>query len=132
MILEKFNLKGKKGIVTGGGSGIGQGIAAGLVQAGAELIITGRNKDKLETSAKKISRFGRPVIPYCADMADMDAIIDLVDHAMETFGRIDFLFNNAGIIRRNSCEDYLEEDWDEVMSINLKGPFFFPRQWPKP
>ncbi len=124
MILEKFNLKGKKGIVTGGGSGIGQGIAAGLVQAGAELIVTGRNKAKLEASAREISSFGELVTPYSADMADMDAIHGLVDYAMESFGRIDFLFNNAGIIRRNPCEDYLEKDWDEVLNINLKGPFF--------
>ena len=124
MILKKFSLKGKSGIVTGGGSGIGRGMAAGLVEAGAELMITGRDKAKLESAAGELSRLGGPVLSSTADMAVMDDINSLVDHTLESFGKIDFLFNNAGIIRRNPCEDFLERDWDDVLNINLKGPFF--------
>ena len=124
MILEKFSLKGKSGIVTGAGSGIGKGIATGLVQAGAELVIAGRNLEKLEGAAEEMRQFGGPVIPAQADISKMEDIKGLVDRAVKEFEKIDFLFNNAGIIRRNPSEDFLEKDWDEVIDINLKGPFF--------
>ena len=128
MILEKFSLKGKSGIVTGAGSGIGEGMASGLVQAGAALVISGRNLKKLETATETLSQFGGPVIPIQCDMARMENIKALVDRTVEEFGKIDFLFNNAGIIRRNPCEDFLEEDWDDVLNINLKGPFFLAQK----
>ena len=124
MILEKFSLKGKSGIVTGAGSGIGKGMATGLVQAGAELVIAGRNLEKLEAAAEEMRQFGGPVIPAQADISKMEDIKGLVDRAVKEFEKIDFLFNNAGIIRRNPSEDFLEKDWDEVIDINLKGPFF--------
>ena len=124
MTLEKFSLKGKNGIVTGGGSGIGKAIAKGLVQAGAEMVIAGRNMKKLEKTAEEIRRFGGPVIPLQADLSRMGDIKSLVDRTVKEFGKIDFLFNNAGTIRRAPSEDYTENDWDEVLNINLKGPFF--------
>jgi 2-deoxy-D-gluconate 3-dehydrogenase len=124
MVLEKFSLKGKSGIVTGGGSGIGKGMATGLVQAGAEIVIAGRRKERLEEAAQEIRQFGGPVIPVQADISKMEDIKNLVDRAVKEFGKIDFLFNNAGTIRRNPSEDFSERDWDDVMNINLKGPFF--------
>ena len=124
MILDKFNLKGKSGIVTGAGSGIGFGLATGLVQAGAEIAIAGRNLKKLEKAAEALRQYGGPVIPVQTDMGKMQDIKRLVDRTVNEFGKIDFLFNNAGIIRRNPCEDFLESDWDDMLNINLKGPFF--------
>jgi 2-deoxy-D-gluconate 3-dehydrogenase len=124
MILEKFSLEGKSGIVTGGGSGIGKGMASGLVQAGAELVISGRNVEKLESAADELRQYGGPAIPVQADMGKMEDINLLVENTVKEFGKIDFLFNNAGIIRRNPCEDFLESDWDDMLNINLKGPFF--------
>jgi 2-deoxy-D-gluconate 3-dehydrogenase len=124
MILDTFSLKGKSGIVTGGGSGIGKGIAAGLVQAGGEIVIAGRNKERLEGAARELRQFGGAVIPFQADVSRMDQIQNLVDQAVKEFGKIDFLFNNAGTIRRAPSEDFSEADWDEVMNVNLKGPFF--------
>jgi len=124
MILEKFSLKGKSGIVTGGGSGIGRAIAKGLVQAGAEIVIAGRNKEKLEKAVSEIGKFGGPVVPVQADISKIGEIKNLVGRTVKEFGKIDFLFNNAGIIRRSSSEDFSEKDWDETININLKGPFF--------
>ena len=124
MILEKFSLKGKSGIVTGGGSGIGKAIATGLVQAGAAIVIAGRDKERLEKTAGEIQKFGGPVNPIQADVSKMRDIKGLVDQTVKKFGKIDFLFNNAGTIRRTPSEDYTEKDWDEVIDINLKGPFF--------
>jgi 2-deoxy-D-gluconate 3-dehydrogenase len=124
MILEKFSLKGKSGIVTGGGSGIGKGMATGLVQAGAEVVISGRNLKKLESAAEELRQYGGPVIPLQTDIGKMEDIKRLAENTVKEFGKIDFLFNNAGIIRRNPCEDFLESDWDDMLNINLKGPFF--------
>ncbi len=124
MGLEKFSLKGKSGIVTGGGSGIGKAIATGTVQAGAEIVIVGRNKERLEKAASEIRKFGGPVVPVQADISIMEDIKSLVDRTVNEFGKIDFLFNNAGTIRRNPSEDFSEKDWDEVIRTNLKGPFF--------
>jgi len=124
MILEKFNLKEKSGIVTGGGSGIGKAIATGLVQAGAEIVIVGRNRERLERTAGEIGKLGRKVVPVQADVSKMEDIKRVVDRTVKEFGKIDFLFNNAGTIRRNPSEDFSEKDWDEVINTNLKGPFF--------
>lgn len=124
MILEKLSLRGKSGIVTGGGSGIGKGMATGLVQAGAALAIAGRNLARLENTATELLRFGGPVIPVQTDLAKMEDIRNLVDRTVKEFGKIDFLFNNAGMIRRNPSEEFTEKDWDDVMGVNLKGPFF--------
>ena len=124
MILEKFSLKGKSGIVTGGGSGIGRVIAKGLVQAGAGIVIAGRNKEKLERTVREIKKIGGPVVPVQVDISKIGDIKNLVDRTVKEFGKIDFLFNNAGIIRRSSSEDFSEKDWDETININLKGPFF--------
>ena len=124
MILDKFSLKGKSGIVTGGGTGLGKAMAAAVIQAGAGILIVGRRKDALEKTAKELGQFGGPVIPFPADLSKMGDIPKIVEKAIQEFGNIDFLFNNAGNIRRAPCEEYREADWDEVIQTNLKGPFF--------
>jgi len=124
VILEKFSLKGKSGIVTGGGSGIEKAIATGVVQAGAEIAIVGRNRERLEEAADQIGKFGGPVVVVQADVSKMEEIGAIINRALKEFGKIDFLFNNAGTIRRAACEDFSEKDWDEVLLTNLKGPFF--------
>jgi 2-deoxy-D-gluconate 3-dehydrogenase len=124
MFLEKFSLKGRSGVVTGGGSGIGKAIAKGLIQAGAEIVIAGRNRGRLEEAANEMRQFGGPVIPIQTDITKMEDIRNLVDRTVKEFGKIDFLFNNAGIIRRTPSEDLTEKDWDDVINNNLKGPFF--------
>jgi len=124
MILEKFTLKGKSGIVTGAGSGIGKAFAKSLVQAGSEIVMAGRNHGRLEAAARELRQFGGPVVPVRADVSKMEDIRNLVERTVKEFGKIDFLFNNAGTIRRAPSEDLTEEDWDEVLNTNLKGPFF--------
>jgi 2-dehydro-3-deoxy-D-gluconate 5-dehydrogenase len=123
VILDKFSLAGKSGIVTGGGSGIGKGIARGVVEAGAEVIIAGRNLERLEMAAEEIGGAGGRVIPFAVDAASPEGIQRLVNRAVEEFGKIDFLFNNAGTIRRSPSHEYSKADWDEVLRVNLTGPF---------
>jgi len=84
----------------------------------------GRRKEVLEEAAKEMNRFGGPVIPFQADITRMGDIPRIVDKAIREFGKIDFLFNNAGKGHPAPCEDYKEADWDEVLMTNLKGPFF--------
>ncbi len=124
MSLELFNLKGKSGIVTGASSGIGFGLAQGLVGAGAEIIITGRNEDKLNQAAQRLARGGGRVIPVRVDLSRLDGIQPLVERALSEFGQIDFLFNNAGTIFRTPCENFPLEKWQEGLMVNLTAPFF--------
>ena len=123
MILDKFSLEGKFGIVTGGSRGLGKGMAMALAQAGANLIVVSRTKSVLETTAEEIREFGHQVIPVVADVSKKKDIQNIADKAVKEFGKVSFLFNNAGIIRRCSSEDYSEKDWDDVIKVNLKAVF---------
>jgi len=123
MILEKFSLKGKAGIVTGASRGIGKGIAEGLVQAGANLAICARSLPALEKTAEELRKYGTEVIPIKADVSMKAEVEKLVNKTVEEFSRIDFLFNNAGITYRAPSEDFPEEWWDEVIRVNLKSVF---------
>ena len=124
MILDQFSLKGKSGIVTGGGTGLGKGMATALVQAGGAVLLVGRRMDVLEKTGKDLGKVGAPVIPFSADLSKMADLPKIVDKAVKEFGKVDFLINNAGTIRRAPCEDFSEADWDLVLETNLKGPFF--------
>jgi 2-deoxy-D-gluconate 3-dehydrogenase len=129
MILEKFSLTGKKGIVTGAGSGIGKAMARSLVEAGAEVVIAGRNLERLQAVAKEIASGGKDqVTAIRADMSDPDSIQALTDEAQARLGRLDFLFNNAGNIFRAPTEDFPKEEWDKVIAVNLTGPFLLAQK----
>ena len=119
---DMFNLSGKVAIVTGARTGIGQGIAEGLAEAGADIIGAG-HASMPETEAY-ISGLGRKFKFYEIDLGKQDKIQALVDYAVKEFGRLDILVNNAGIIRRQDVLDFSEENWDDVISMNLKSLFF--------
>jgi len=123
MILNKFSLEGKAAIVTGASRGLGKGMATALAQAGADLVIASRTKSVLEKTAEEIKEFGHYVIPVAADVSKKEDIKIMVETALKEFGRIDSLFNHAGINRRCPSENYSEKDWDEIININLKGVF---------
>ncbi|MGD8562196.1 MAG: SDR family oxidoreductase [Desulfarculaceae bacterium] len=125
MIWDYFSLKDKSGIVTGAGTGIGKGMAQGLAEAGAAVVIAGRNLDRLKGAAEELSDLtGSRVIPLQVDMASHADIEVLVERAIEQAGKIDFLFNNAGTIYRTPSEDFPMEQWLRVLQINLTGPFY--------
>jgi 2-dehydro-3-deoxy-D-gluconate 5-dehydrogenase len=122
MILEHFNLAGKVAVVTGGTIGLGEGMALGLAEAGADIAAVyymdpPRNVDRFE-------RLGRKWLGVEADLSSIQPVNDIVRKVVDAYGRIDILVNNAGIIRRNKSIDFTEKDWDEVMDINLKTLFF--------
>ena len=123
MILDQFNLKGKCGLVTGGGSGIGKGMAAGLAEAGAKVALAGRTLGKLEKAATEMAASGLQAFPFQVDMAKPESIANLAESVIAAFGRIDFLFNNAGLIHRAPLEEFPIEKWEEMIKVNLTGPF---------
>jgi len=123
-MLESLSLKEKVVMVTGATKGLGNGMARGLADAGASLIIVSRNQDDCEKVAAELSEQGRVALPVAADMRDLGSIDDLVQQVVEQFGKIDVLINNAGTALTKTPEDLTEEDWDQVVDLNLKGAFF--------
>jgi len=122
MITDAFNLKGKTAIVTGCDTGLGQGMAVGLAEAGCDIV--GVNiVDPTDTIAK-VEALGRRFVSIKANLMTQDDIPNIVETAVKEFGKIDILVNNAGIIRRQDAVDFTEKDWDDVMNINIKTVFF--------
>ncbi len=127
MILEQFGLQGKTALVTGAATGLGAAIAAGLAQAGADIIAVHHSSPPLETRAK-VESAGRRFTPLAADLGDPASMGDLVARAGQCAACIDILVNNAGIIRRENLLDFSEVDWDAVMNVNLKSMFLLSQQ----
>lgn len=122
MILDKFKLDGKAAIVTGAARGLGQGIAEGLAEAGANVALV----DILDTaeSKAKVEKLGRKAISINADLSKMESVKSIISKTLDGLGRIDILFNNAGIIRRAPITEFSEKDWDDVININQRTLFF--------
>jgi 2-deoxy-D-gluconate 3-dehydrogenase len=117
-----FDLTGKVALVTGANTGIGQGIAFALAEAGADVAAAGRSA--ADETVGKVRGIGRRAENFAADLSSVGAVQPLVDAVLAEFGRIDILVNNAGIIRRADAVDFTETDWDAVMDTNLKTLFF--------
>lgn len=122
MTLKQFSLEGKVAIVTGSSTGLGEGMAYGLAQAGADIVGI-YNKD-LPANKEKIEAMGCRFLGIQADLSSVTPVNDIINQTVATFGRLDILVNNAGIIRRNKSVDFTEEDWDDVINVNLKTLFF--------
>ena len=119
MILDMFSLKGKVAVVTGSNTGLGQGICRAFVEAGAKVVGVSRRP-----STETAEMLGENFYNVLADLSSCDVIPKVVEGALEKFGRIDILVNNAGIIKRQDSIEFSEENWDTVMSVNLKTVFF--------
>lgn len=117
-----FDLTGKRALVTGANTGIGQAIAVALAEAGADIALAGRSAPD-ETLAR-IAATGRKAVDLRADLSSTAPLKALVEEATGALGGLDILVNNAGIIRRNDLADFTEEDWDAVIDTNLKSLFF--------
>ncbi|HTO30951.1 MAG TPA: 2-dehydro-3-deoxy-D-gluconate 5-dehydrogenase KduD [Pararhizobium sp.] len=117
-----FDLSGRTAVVTGANTGIGQGIAVALAQAGATIVAVGRSS--MDETGALVRQAGAEFHAIAADLGSIDPVKPIVAETLKTFGSIDILVNNAGIVRRADAIDFTEEDWDAVMSINLKTAFF--------
>jgi len=119
-----FDLTGRAAIVTGTSRGLGQYMGRALAKAGADLVITNRNKDSLAPFQAEIEGLGRRALPLELDVRDYDSIQRMVEDAHAAYGKIDILVNNAGCNVRKPAVDVTPEDWDTVVNTNLRGTFF--------
>ena len=119
-----FDLSGKVALITGASRGLGQYFGRALARAGADLIITSRHLHTLADFQEEIEAVGRRAVPAQLDVRDQGSIEAMVQHALETYGKIDILVNNAGVNVRKPSVAITEGDWDTVLDTNLKGAFF--------
>lgn len=129
MILDLFKLDGRVAVVTGANTGLGQGMAVALAQAGAKVVGVARRT--CEETALKIQASGGEFAEVRADLSSTKAVSTVLDGALEAFGRVDILVNNAGLIRRCDAVDVTEEDWDAVIDVNEKMVFFLSQAFAK-
>ena len=117
-----FSLEGKVALVTGANTGLGQGIAVALAEAGADIAAAGIQAPT-ETQAK-VEALGRRFVAIEANLITVEPIDRVVKETLDGLGGLDILVNNAGLIRRADAVDFSEKDWDDVMNVNIKSAFF--------
>src|SRR5262245_56563411 len=121
--MSLFDLKGRVAIVTGGNGGIGLGMARGLAEAGAAIVIAGRNTRKSETAAAELGKLGVKTSVLSVDVSDEASCRKLIDDAKKQFGRVDILVNNAGINIRKPAQELSLAEWKQVIDVNLTSTF---------
>lgn len=126
MNLEIFSLENKVAIVTGTSAGIGEGIAAALAKAGADIVGVARRN--CPGARKKVEAEGRRFYEIQADLTSQEPIERIISETLNEFGKIDILVNNAGTIRRCDALMFSEQDWDDVLNLNLKSMFFLSQK----
>ena len=124
MILDQFSLEGKVALVTGASRGLGQAMAVGLAEAGADVV--GVSRSDCDETRAQIEAVGQRFEHLACDLAEasVEDLAALVDGAVDLFGRLDILLNAAGTTQRHPVLEYPEEDWDTVMTVNLKSLMF--------
>ena len=121
---ELFDLQGKVAVVTGSTRGIGRGIAECLGKAGASVVIVGRSREACERVAADLTAMGITALAAWADVTKVEEVEHLMQKIEDAFGRIDILVNNAGGALTHKAEDITEEEWDQVLNLDLKSVFF--------
>jgi 2-deoxy-D-gluconate 3-dehydrogenase len=121
--MNPFDLTGRVAVVTGGNGGIGYGIAEGLAQAGAAIVVAGRRADKNDEAVRALEGNGARALAVAADVKDEQAVRALMDRAATHFGRLDILVNNAGKAIRKQPEAYSLAEWHDVVDVNLTSAF---------
>jgi 2-deoxy-D-gluconate 3-dehydrogenase len=127
MILDQFQLTGRVALVTGGNRGLGQAIALGLAEAGADVACASRSANDSEIRAQ-VEALGRKFLSLKADLARPDDRVGLVDKVVESFGKLDILVNNAGSGTRFPPEEYPMSDWRELLEVHLISAFDLSQQ----
>jgi gluconate 5-dehydrogenase len=122
--MGQFDLTGRIALVTGSSQGIGFALAKALGQAGASLVLNGRDQAKLETAAGELRNAGLRVETCAFDVTDHHAVTDAIARIEREIGPIEILVNNAGIQRRTPLQDFPPETWAEVMRVNLDSVFY--------
>jgi len=123
-VMDLFDTTGKVVIVTGASSGLGVSFAKGFAEAGADVVLAARRVEKLADTAAAVEALGRKALAVPADVADPEQCRRVVDSAMETFGKVDVLINNAGIGTAYPATKETPEQFREVIDINLNGSYW--------
>jgi gluconate 5-dehydrogenase len=123
-VLEKFRLNGRRALITGSSGGIGLALARALGQAGAAVILNGRNASKLQAAAQLLRTEGLSVSTAGFDVTDADAVRQGIDAIEKDMGSIDILVNNAGMQIRGPLHDFADTDWHTLMRTNLDSVYF--------
>lgn len=121
--MDLFDLKGRVALVTGGTRGLGETAAKALAKAGADIAVCGRNPTDLKRVPAEIQAMGQKSAGFVLDVMSKEKVHKGVAEVLDTFGRVDILFNNAGVNYRVPVLEYPEEMWDLVINTNLKGFF---------
>lgn len=121
--MDLFSLKGKVAIVTGGNTGLGQGYSVALAEAGADIFVATYGKAEWDETRKMVEKRGRRIEFADVDLTAPGVAEKVVAEAIEKFGHIDILINNAGMIKRNPILESKDEDWDRVININLNAVY---------
>jgi NAD(P)-dependent dehydrogenase (short-subunit alcohol dehydrogenase family) len=119
-----MRLADKVAIITGGGSGIGRGIAMALAREGAGIAICGRDRKKLDAVAAEI---GSACLPVAADISTAKQVELLVRMTLEHFGRVTTVVNNAGVLLAGTAESIREDQWEQTFNVNVRGPWLLAR-----
>jgi gluconate 5-dehydrogenase len=122
--LDLFRLDGRTALVTGGNSGIGEAMAAGLAQAGARLVLLARRAEPLEAAARRLREAGHVSHTVVCDVTDRNALKPACEEALAKAGAIDILVNAAGVNLRQPFPEVTPEAWDEQIAVHLGAPFF--------
>ncbi|MFH1570157.1 MAG: glucose 1-dehydrogenase, partial [Gemmatimonadota bacterium] len=122
-ILDRMGLKGKAALITGAGRGIGRGVARAYAEAGADLALVSRTKEQVEEAAAECQDLGVQAVAVPADVSRPEDIQRLVETAVSELGRLDILVNNAGTNYRAPALEYRAEDFDRILSVNLRGAY---------
>lgn len=126
-----FDLSGKTAIITGGNKGIGLGMAKGLANAGADIIVASRSVEEGSEIESYARAAGRKFSFYNLDAADRDSVYRFIKDVLSDHNKIDILVNNAGTIMRKPVAEHPDEWWDNVLDINLNAPFILAREFGK-
>jgi NAD(P)-dependent dehydrogenase (short-subunit alcohol dehydrogenase family) len=127
-VLDRFDLKGRRALITGGARGLGRSMAQALAEAGADVGVASRTLEDCRAAADEIARStGRRAAAFAVDLTRTERIAEFVREVEGGLGAIDILVNNAGINIRGAAEELDEADWDSVVDTNLKAPFLLAR-----
>jgi NAD(P)-dependent dehydrogenase (short-subunit alcohol dehydrogenase family) len=118
---SKLDLQGKSAVVIGGTSGIGRAIALGLAEAGADVAPTSRRLDQVEATAREVEALGRRALRATSDVTDRASLEQVLDAALQSFGKVDILVNSAGRTKRAPTIDFSEQEWNDILETNLTG-----------
>lgn len=129
---DRFSLEGRVAIITGGGTGIGRGAALVLAEYGADVVLAARRTEPLESTAEEVESLGRRAVAIPTDVTNADQCRELVDRTLDEMGRVDILVNNAGGAQTKAIMKWSDDDWHQVVALNLSSVWFLSRYAARP